>query len=157
MRRPSFTYSASHKDRCCWKEKTQNWTHQTKGQISNGLMSIVHVSWPKPVSSYYWCPLVVVSLQQLDHEGLIHTISAEQLMMRCVSYLNSEKHLFGLQSEVELTLMNLSWTYPAAEVTLGLPFLWSASFIITLDGISICTWRNFQSSWNVPNWLTFVS
>ena len=80
-------------------------------------MSIVHVSWPKQDSSYYWCPLVVVSFQQFDHEGLIHEASSEQLMLRCVCYLNSVKHLFGLQFLRRVTQINLS---SAAEVTLGL-------------------------------------
>jgi hypothetical protein len=30
------------------------------------------------------------------------------------------------------------------------------SFIIELDGFCNCTWRNFQSFWNVPYWLTFM-
>ena len=81
-------------------------------------MSIAPVSWSKQVSSYYWCPLVVVSLQQFDHEDRIHAVSSEQLMLRCVCYLNYVKCLFGLQSELQLTLMNSS---SAAEVTLGLP------------------------------------
>ena len=79
-------------------------------------MSIAHVSWPKQVSSSFWCPLVVFYLQQIDN-GLIHVVSSDQLMMRCVCYLNSVKLLLGLQSEVQSTLMNLS---SAAEVTLGL-------------------------------------
>jgi hypothetical protein len=87
-------------------------------------MCIARVSWPKQVSSYYWCPLVVVSLLKFNHVGLIHAVSSEQLILRCVCYLNSVKHLFGLQSEVQLTLMNLS---SAAEVTLGLNFLWLSS------------------------------
>ena len=88
-------------------------------------MSIALVFWPKQVFSYYWCPLLVFSLQQDNHEGLIYTVSSEQLMLRCVCFWNSVKHLFGLQSEVQLSLMNLS---SAAEITLGIPFLWQSSW-----------------------------
>ena len=35
--------------------------------------------------------------------------------------------------------------------------LMRTSVIIALDGFVEGTWRNFQSSWNVPDWLTFMS
>ena len=76
----------------------------------------------------------MVSLQQFDHEDLIHTVSSEQLMLRCVCYLNSVKHLFGLPSEAG----NSNDLIPCSRVNSGSSFpvavLMRASFIIVLDG-----------------------
>ena len=66
--------------------------------------------------------LVVISLQQFDHEGRIGAVSSEQLMLRSVCYLNSEAFIWSAISEADSS--NLS---SAAEVTLGLPFLWRSS------------------------------
>lgn len=60
-------------------------------KISTGLISIPCVPWPKLFSSSSWSPSVMVSLQQLNYEGLIYTVSSAQLMSRCVCYLNSVK------------------------------------------------------------------
>jgi hypothetical protein len=133
-----FTYSASHNDTAGWNHKSQIWTHQTKRQISTGLMSIARVSWPKQVSSH-WCPLVMVSLQLFDHGGLIHAVSSEQLMLRCVFYVSSVKHLFGLQSEAGNSNELILCSRGNSGLSIPVVALVRASFIIGLDVFYNCT------------------
>ena len=106
---------------------TKTWRLETK--ISNlgssdqrpyFYQSIVHCLCLKQVSYYYWCPLVVVSLQQFNHEGLIQTVSSDSWAWdESVTWTPWSIYL-GCNLRL-VTLMNFS---TGAEVTLGLHFLW---------------------------------
>lgn len=87
-----FTFFMSHKDMAVRQKYFKTWTHQSKVQIPTGLMSFHFVSWPKQFSSYYQFPSVVVSLELIEHKGLIRTVFSKHLVLRCVSYLNSGTH-----------------------------------------------------------------
>ena len=144
MRRSSVHPHASHKDMAVGTLNLK-FGLQTEGQISTGLMSIARVSWPKQVSSCSWCPLVVVSLQQFNHEG------PRFMQSPLNSWFWDVSVTWTLWGEIWgavhcwfqrlVTLMNLS---SATKVTLGpheSQFHHSAWWFLQLY------WRNFQSSW----------
>ena len=85
----------------------------------------------------------MVSLQLFDPKGLIHTVSSEQLMLRCVCYLNSEAFIWATISEAgnsnELMLCSRSNSGSSISVAV----LMRASFIKALDGFSDCTFFTF--------------
>ena len=62
------THTTSHKDPAVGTKNLQ-FGLQAKGQISTGLMAIARVS-----SRLLIGVLLMVSFQQIDHEGIIHTV-----------------------------------------------------------------------------------
>ena len=81
--------------------------------------------------------MVLVSLQQFNHYGLIHTVSSEQLMLRCL--LLCEVFIWTAFSDAgnsnELILCSRGNFGSSFTVVV----LMKASFITALDGFCDCT------------------
>ena len=134
-----------------WNQKSPIWTPDQRTTFDQ---SNVHCLCFLAQSSLF---LLLVSFSS-GFFVAIYTVSSEQLMLRCVCYMNSVKCFsWAAISEAgnsnELILCSRGHSGSSFPVAV----LMRDSFIITLNGFWDCTWRNFQSSWNVPHWLTFMS
>ena len=88
-----------------------------------------------------------------DSHSLLWTADVEMclLLELCEAFIWAANSDAGNSNErILCSRGNTGSTFPMAV-------LMRSSFIIALDGFCDCTWRNFQSSWNVPYWLNFVS
>ena len=88
-----------------------------------------------------------------DSRSLLWTVDVEMclLLKLCKAFIWAAIYETGTSNELILCSRgNSGSSFPVAV-------LMRASFIIVLDGFCNCPWGNFKSSWNVPDWLTFMS
>ena len=145
-----FAYSASHKDTAVGTKNLKFGSDQrTDFHWSN-----VHCSCFLAQASLFFLLVSFGSdfFEAFDHEGLIHSLLWTVDVEMCLLFVFCEAFSeAGSSNELILCSKCNSGSYFPVEV------LMRASFIILLDDFCNPTWRNFQSSWNVPDWLTFMS
>ena len=116
-----------------WNQKSQIWTHQTKGQISTGLMSIARVSWPKQVSllllvSFSRGFFAAIRPRRPDSCSLLWTVDVEMRLLLELCEAFTWVAIWGAVNWQFLRLATLINLSSAVEVTLVLPFLRRSSW-----------------------------
>ena len=144
-----FTYSASHKD-----------SLDSSDQRTDFHWSNVHCSCFFAQASLFY---LLVSFSSSffaaiwpwrpDSRSLLWTVDVEVCLLLELWEAFIWAAIWGAVNSNELILCSRGNSGSLFPVTV----LMRASFIIALDGFCNCTWRNFQSSWNIPYWLTFMS
>ena len=83
-----------------------------------------------------------------DSHSLLWTVDVEMRLLLELSeaFIWTEISEAGNSNELNLCSRGNS------ESSIPVAVLMRASFITALDGFCDCTWRNFQSSWNVPDY-----
>ena len=76
----------------------------------------------------------MVSLQQLDNEGLIQTVSSEQLMLRCLLLELCDAFIWAAISEAGNSSELILYSRGNSGSSIPVAVLMRTSFIIVLDG-----------------------
>ena len=146
-----FTYSASHKDTAVRTKNVKFGLIRTKNRFPPLHCScfLAQASVVFLLVSFSSGFFTIISPRRPDSRSLLWTVDVEMcLLLELCDAAISEA---GNANECILCSRgNCGSSFPRAV-------LMRASFIITFDSFSDCTWRNFQSSWNFPFWLTFMS
>ena len=150
-----LTYSASHKDTAVETKNLKSSDQRTDFHRSNVHSScfLAQASLLLLLVSFSSGFFAAIQSWRPDSCSLLWTVDVEMCLLLeiCEAFIWAAISEAGNSNELVLYIRgNSESSFPVAV-------LMRASFIIALDGFCYCTWRNFQNSWKVPDWLTFMS
>ena len=150
----SFAYSASHKDTAVGTKKDSSYQRTDfHGSNVHGSCFLAQASLFFLLVSFSSGFFAAIRPWRPDTQSLLWTVDVEMCLLHelCEAFIWAAFSEAGNSYELFLCSRGNSGSYIPVAVVMR------ASLIIALDGFCDCTWRNFQSSWNVPYWLTFIS
>ena len=120
MKGPPHYYTSSLTK--TWQVLPQILNLEATEQISTILTSIPYVSWPKRFFSSYWSLSVLLRPWRPDSRSLLPTVDVEMCLLLELWAALMWAQIWGTVNWRFLRLVTLMNLFPAAEVTLGLPF-----------------------------------